>query len=140
MSQKHDDLPPPLRQRLEESDRAHLFVPPEVDEAVLDAARRRFAEIRRRRRRPRRWARWLGPAAAAAAVGLMVWAVNPSATRQAPPPATAQRSQPVTILDAFALARRRGAGDATVSQSQIDRLAFQAVRLPRAAKPLEDTM
>ena len=133
MSDPHESLPPKLRQRLADLDGPSLFVPPEVDEAVLDTARGRLAEIRRKRRPPRRWGWWLGPVAAAAVVGLIVWATDPFGTAPGPRPLTARQEGAVTILDAFALARQRAAGDRSIRQSQIDRLAQEAVRLSRPA-------
>ena len=132
------ELPEALTARLRERREALPFVPGEVDEAVLAAGRAHLAGVRRRRRwRAAGWA--AAPLAAAAAVGLVVWVVDPfGATRPATStPATVAHTAPpgpfetdaVTILDAFALARQRANGDASVTDEQIDAMARRAVVL-----------
>lgn len=105
-------------------------VPPAVDEAILASARRRMRALGRR---PvlLRW--WAGGAVAAAAV-IALLALRPWTPR---PHAEAAR---VTILDAFALARRIEAGaprldddvnrDGRVDRGDVDSLASIAVALP----------
>ena len=120
-------------------------VPPEVDRAVAEAARRHFA-----RRRPRLWwVRWAAPATAAAAavIALCVWlpghrAPAPQAASVAPEmqQADIDRNGRVDILDAFQLARHIESagptnkmwdinGDGLINRNDVDRVALTAVRL-----------
>ena len=121
-------------------------VPPEVDEAVVHAAR---AHLLRRRTRP--WFRLGVSGAAAAALLLMVW------WNQQPPPPAIKLASPrssapgvatgedidgsgrVDILDALtlkrliesgnALAHHDVDGDGAVNDQDVDRVAHTAVRL-----------
>lgn len=131
-----EPLPPALIARLRSSADARLFVPPDVDEAVLREAERHLRAIRRRRRF-RRFAGW-GGAAAAAAVALTatLWLI-------APPRQYARedidRSGRVDIVDALLLARGLEAGpaadrwdvnaDGIVDQRDVDAIAMRAVAL-----------
>ncbi len=122
-----------------------VSVPAAVDEAVIDLARRRLAG-RRRARLVLRMAQ-VG-AAAAAAVGLMVWLAGVG-QREADAPSSIgvvaarediDRNGAVNILDAFVLARRiKAAGefqtawdvnrDGAVNRADVDAVAAAAVRL-----------
>lgn len=145
----HDDLPE-LRDALSGSYRSEVPVPPEIDQAVLRTARRRFAFWRRRRF----VIRWAAAGAMAAAVMLAVL-LTPQYRHQpeeaAPEVASAKslqsfskedidRNGRVDILDAFVLARRiEGAGkaeaewdvngDGAVNRTDVDTVAMAAVRL-----------
>ena len=124
-------------------------VPPEVDRAVLSAAREHFAGLALRRRR-RRWRQVSGAAAGlAAAALLLVLALRPEG-----PPAPASGvprvaegpdldgSGRVDILDAFLLARAREQRerwaleydfdrDGAADRRDVDALAGLAVELER---------
>lgn len=122
-----------------------LPVPPELDEAVLTAARARFARYRRRRL----ILRWAPLAAAAAALILLAIPVlrftRPQGREAAPAvlattPEDIDRNGRVDILDAFALARRLEAGavaepecdvnyDGDVDAADVDAIAMLAVRI-----------
>lgn len=108
-------------------------VPREVDDTILSAARRRMVAVRRRPR----ILRWVaaGAVAAAALVAVVASLFHESERRP-----VAGR---VTILDAFALARRIEAGaplpaddvnhDGRVNRADVDHLAMAAVALPPRA-------
>ncbi|MHC4157234.1 MAG: dockerin type I domain-containing protein [Planctomycetota bacterium] len=132
----------------------HGSVPPEVDRAIMDHANKRF--VRRGRRQAVRWA---SSVAAAAAVIILVFVLNPShkrTSRQMPDRYEARkaslaaadmgpdidRSGRVDILDAFKLARQIKAGlqpsekwdmngDGQVNRKDVDLVAFAAVRLDK---------
>lgn len=140
-------VPEALRDALGRVSGRGPVVPPAVDEAVLAMARDRFARVRRQRM----VLRWVaGAAAAAAAVGMVVWvAERPRSSTL--PLQVAVRSQSaapsppvgrVTILDAFRLAREieGGArparewdvnGDGFVDRRDVDTLAMQAVSVSK---------
>ena len=128
--------------------RAEVHVPREVDRAVIEMARRRFAG----RRRSILVLRWASVSAAAAAVLLAVSVMlqqERALTPHAPttPPEAAVREDVdgngrVDILDAFALARHIEAsgerrqhwdvnGDGDVNQVDVDTVAMAAVSLDR---------
>jgi hypothetical protein len=100
--------------------KAPVFVPPRVDEAILAHARRHLAS-RQPERTPRlTWAWW---AAAAAAVAFGAWISQPLLSRRSARPPTVVREDingdgRVDILDAFALAR--GLDQATVRQPDLN--------------------
>ncbi len=109
-------------------------VPREVDEGILSAVRSRMAAVRRRPR----ILRWVaaGAVAAAALFAFVASLVHDDAERR---PVAGR----VTILDAFAVARRIEAGatlpaddvnhDGRVDRADVDHLALAAVALrPRA--------
>ena len=128
-------------------------VPPEVDRAIMDRARKHFVG---RRRLPVRWA---ASAAAAAAVIILVFALNISDERSSTQIAEKfevsrtrlvsaglapdiDGSGRVDILDAFKLARQIKAGlepstkwdmngDGQVNRKDVDLVAFAAVRLDK---------
>jgi hypothetical protein len=143
------DLPQGLQRALCGAYRHVLDVPRRIDDAVVSAARRKFA----RRRQLKLWARW-GTAvsgAAAAVIAVIVWlgpgrggpAANQVVTKA--PVRTAvkgdiDQSGQLDIVDAMALARHLRAGDATqsqwdvngdatVDQRDVDALAAAAVDL-----------
>ena len=124
-----------------------VSVPPEVDEAILARARRRFS-----RRRPRVLVlRWGAAAAAAACLVLAVNLWGPGGERPAAMEGLAavaredfDRNGRVDILDAFALARRIEAserigrewdldGNGAVDRGDVDLVAMAAVNLERGA-------
>jgi hypothetical protein len=133
-------------------------VPPEVDRAILEQARRRLA-------RPRpmiirlRWAAGIAAAAAVLVIGVVLYNAGGPASHQGIEPGVAQRiasernplapaegradidnNGRVDILDAFRLARHIEAGDRTernwdlngdgrLDRDDVDVVAFAAVRL-----------
>ncbi len=136
---------------------AETEVPPEVDRAILAAARERIRSLRPAERRwPRLVLRWV-PAGAAAAVAailvllFLVPALQPAREqgRYAAAPKHAlvrediDESGEVDILDAFVLARRIESnnelptdwdmnGDGAVDRADVDRVALAAVNLERS--------
>lgn len=146
------DAPQALREDL-----AALFargpeVPAEIDEAIRAMAGRRLDGKSRRR-----VLRWLWPAAAAAAVLLVLLWPRPMALHEAPAPEPLQSvalpapgdvngSGRVDILDAFALARRIEEHeslkpewdvnrDGRVDEDDVDTIAKDAVSLSRGLVP-----
>jgi len=141
--ENHEDyLPPDLQRRLERIYQSPIRVPPELDEAILRAAHKRFANVRRFRS----LLRWAIPAAAAAAaIVIAVWQPWQVVHRQATPIIAARResapaAQKYTILDAYRVARQLQQGrkpdarwdlngDGTVDRMDVDLIASEAVRL-----------
>ncbi len=127
-------------------------VPPEVDRAVLDRARRHFVGGRSSESRRRRF-RWVGLWKVAAAAAVIILAFSLDLTQRVEP--TADRSVlaraqaididqngRVDILDAFKLARHIESagsaeknwdinGDGLVDVGDVDMVAFAAVRLDK---------
>lgn len=113
-----------------------LLVPQSVDEAVLARARKRFAEVRRRRARFRT-AWWT---AAAASIAFIAVAGLSLIERTRYERADIDRNGRIDILDAFTLARRvqQGAatgpdmnGDGVVNRVDVDMVAAEAVKLKK---------
>lgn len=125
-----------------------VAVPAEVDAAILGMGQRRFAARRRRRRLVVRVGQGL---AAAAAIGLVVWAVRPGAgprvervAKVAAVPGDVDGDGQVDILDALALARRIEAGeslgsdwdlngDGVVDGADVDVVAMRAVSVSQGS-------
>jgi hypothetical protein len=137
-------------------------VPPEVDKAILQQARRRLARPRRRIIRLR-WAAGIAAAAAVLVIGVVLYNAGGPAAYQPIERQVAQRiasernplapaearadiddNGRVDILDAFRLARHIEAGDRTeqnwdlngdgrVDRADVDAVAFAAVRLREGA-------
>ncbi len=146
VGQSRSSIPQPLSDDLGALYGPGVPVPPELDEAVVDLARRRLAG-RRRSRMVLRLAR-VG-AAAAAAIALAVWVVLPEEREVGPPAREAvavrediDRNGAVDILDAFTLARHIEAagdlrddwdinGDGHVDRADVNAIAMTAVRLDR---------
>ena len=118
-------------------------VPPELDEAVLAAARERMGGLRRRRLVFRLATVTSAAAAIAFAVVLAGWDWRDAGTDQAVVMVAEDidRSGRVDMLDAFALARRVEAGhptdpqwdfngDRVVDRRDVDVVATAAVRVP----------
>lgn len=154
----HEDAPAGMRDGLKSLHALPDPVPPEIDDAILNAGYRQMAANRRRRT----WA-WVGVAAAAcvAISTLSSWLplTTPMQTPVSPTPiARSDSSRPggfdprkdidsdgrVDILDAFTLARRieGGAalpsnfdlnGDGMVDQRDVDAVALAAVRIKGGA-------
>jgi predicted anti-sigma-YlaC factor YlaD len=118
-----------------------LTIQAEREQAVIDLARRRAAEIgrqqRRRARRPLRVLAWAVPLAAAAAVALVFLVPG---LRQAETPVASEFVAPagpddvnqdgrVDILDAFALARAIEADAAAGDNADVERVAMTAVAI-----------
>lgn len=123
------ELPDKLAARLEARDRAVSVLTPDVDRAVLAAARRQFAPRTRVQRSFRRWA---VPVAAAAMVVLAVTILIPLSRDDRNLSLMADDidgSGRVDILDAFALARIRAASPGAVDEQRIQSLAEQIVAL-----------
>ncbi len=146
----NESLPPQLADRLAEASRQRVFVPREVDEAILAAAQQHLAPVRQRHRW-RRVAGWSSAVAAAVVVGVSAWLAmiglqgRPSPTA-APHvavrlPADIDGNGNVNVLDAFALARELNAagnrpptngdvnGDGRIDQADVDAIAQRAVQL-----------
>ncbi len=137
-----------VRERFSE-DLGRLFapdrpIPSDIDRAVAEAARRRFARPQRRLW----WLRWAVPATAAAAIAIAcLWWVHPGAAPSvAPSPRLSQTATDidgngrVDILDAFTLARHIEArqpteamwdfnSDGLIDRRDVDAVALAAVRL-----------
>ncbi len=106
-------LPDELAERLSAMHDRRVFVPPDVDRAVLDAAEEHFGQERAVTRRL--WLRFAGPIAAAAMIGLGVWVTWPGSGPKTVRPmpvvrGDADQNGTVDILDAFAIARVIDAG------------------------------
>jgi hypothetical protein len=127
-----EDLPQAIVARLKRSERSVSVVTPRVDRVVVDAARAHFAS--RRRAAPRR--RFAVLFAAAATILLAVLIVRPlDQLRVASSADDVDGSGRVDILDAFALARSRAAGDATAAtEARIEMLAERVVSLSRSER------
>src|SRR5690606_14013150 len=127
-----DRLPAAVRARLEAAERPDVRPDPDVDAAVLAAARAYFAggSTRSRIRRELRYrpARWAAYAAAAAFVLAALLVVRPVDFFTTYDPDDIDRSGRVDILDAFALARMRAAG-APITETRIDEVAARIVAL-----------
>ena len=136
---------------------ADVEVPPEVDRAILTAARERIRSLRPAERRwPRLVLRWAPAGAAAAVAAIMVLlflvpALQPArestqraaALKRVPVREDIDESGEVDILDAFVLARRIESnnelptnwdmnGDGAVDRADVDQIAFAAVNLERS--------
>ncbi len=106
-------LPDELAERLSAMQDGRVFVPPDVDRAVLDAASEYFGQEPAVTRRL--WLRYVGPIAAAAMIGLGVWIAWPGMSPKTVQPkpvvrGDADQNGTVDILDAFAIARVIDAG------------------------------
>ena len=130
-------------------------VPPEIDRAIMDKARRSLV----RRKRPYRVVRWAASVASVAAAAVIVFVLSVDRAEKydarspavfveavvAPSkvvPSDIDGNGRVDILDAFKLARgiegvERGAtewdinGDGVVNREDVDYVAFKAVRLDK---------
>ena len=149
-------VPPKLAADLNALFEPPLTVPPEVDRAVMDRASQHFVR-RQSIKGGRRRLRWAGTAAAAAAV--IIFALVFDFTKQSSPTisqldhpvarADIDRSGRVDILDALKLARHIESasraetslslrkqgwdinGDGLVNRSDVDLVAYAAVRLDK---------
>jgi hypothetical protein len=138
MNDDLDKVPAKIESELRRlSSRTTVLVPPDVDNAVLARARRRFEEIRR----DERWFAWWIPAAAAVVLAL-AWIGFSLLQATRYERADVDRSGQIDILDAFALARRiqQGSaqgydvnGDGVVDKGDVDAVAAQAVRLKKGS-------
>lgn len=135
----HEPDAPKLRQALRECRSPVIFVPPQIDDAILAQARQHLATIRPETGswwRPGRLALAAGLAVIGTAAGILVLA-----SRERTPADTADlnRDRRIDILDAFALARQLESGhatldvngDGTVDRQDIEALAGRAVALPK---------
>ena len=148
-----DDEPDLMVSRRFSDDLGSLFapdrpVPPDIDRAVAQAARRHFARPQRRLW----WPRWAVPATAAAAIAIAcLWWAQPekkaSVTEspyalQAAVATDIDGNGRVDILDAFVLAKyietRKPMdatwdfnGDGLIDRRDVDTVAFAAVRLDK---------
>ena len=130
------DLPEELRRLAAARFARPVSVPPEVDRMIAARARRHFA----RRSLSRRLARWSAAAAGIAASVLLVVHLTSREPERAAPSVAETAGGRVTILDAFALARRLEAGevpdavwdrngDGAVNRTDVDLVAMAAVRI-----------
>jgi len=136
------EAPEKLVTALRDLSGTRVFVPPNVDEAVLVQARRRLQAVARRQSRIVTLAPWM---AAAASFVLLAWlAQTLIRSWTAVPPIIAHedidRNGHVDILDAFTLARQIETGkalnldingDGVVDRQDIDAVAAKAVRLEK---------
>lgn len=126
---RSDDLPQPLIEALESSDRPVSMITARVDREVSEMARRHFS-LRRRPARAQRLA-WT---AVAAAVVVAVFAVQ----LQSPDPeqtslyTDVDGSGRIDIADVLALARMQGTEER--SQAELDAFASWIVSLARAGE------
>lgn len=132
-------LPEELATRLSAMHNRKLFVPPEIDAAVLSRAREHFGSAPASPPARRRlWLRYAAPLGAAAMIALGVWAVWPSVNQIQSGPVLAvsgdaDGSGSVDILDAFAMARVLDAGQAApatwdlTGDGRVDRADVSAV-------------
>lgn len=132
----------------------HIFVPPKVDESILNAAREHLGEISGKPIEPEiapqpwilQWTPW---AAAAACLMLLLFLTFPTGKQNAVAtkisPKDINKDGQVDILDAFALASRleTGAapedqwdmnGDGQVNQADVDEISAVAVKLETGDK------
>jgi hypothetical protein len=120
-----EELPAAVIAQLRRADRATPIMDPRTDSAILAAARRYFAA----RPLPAARRRWAPLFAAAAVVALLV-VVPLDPFRSAAEPDDVDRSGRVDILDAFALARTRGADPSgALADQRIDALIARVVAL-----------
>ena len=143
---QRDDTPVPERfvSTMAALNKTPVFVPPQVDEAILARARKELASRQPERRIRFPWVWW---ATAAAVVAFGAW-ISPTliSRRSAQPPTVAREDVNgdgrVDILDAFALARtiEHGAvrqpdlnGDGQVDRRDVDLVAYRAVQLRKGS-------
>ena len=123
----------------------HIFVPPKVDESILNAAREHLKETSRKPAEQQPWIpQWTPWAAAAASLMLLLFLTLPG--EKQPPISVAIKSPmdinkdgQVDILDAFTLASRIEHrtieekwdinGDGQVNQADVEEISAFAVRL-----------
>ncbi len=122
MAKERDNLPDPLLARLRQAGTPQRSIPAEIDSAILQDAHAAIA----RRRRMRLFLRSSVGLAAAACVLLVVglWSFMPGRNSN-----DINHDGRTTIADAFTLARKRAAGDNTITQERIDQVAYAAVHL-----------
>ena len=124
MSEKPDNsesLPFALHVRLRAGQTPAGGIPEALDRAILADAHASLG-------RPRQWRKWVLAAstlAAAACIGV-AWMLWPSGTFS---PDDINHDGHVNIVDAYLLAKKRAAGDATVSAERVEQLAMLAVKL-----------
>jgi hypothetical protein len=135
------DLPPRLADALRAAYTHRAEVPPRVDDAVLSAARERFA----RRRRLRLMGRW-GTGLAAGLAAMIAVAVilhRPAAPARSLAKGDVDADGRVNMVDALALARHVAAGDTldpkwdvngdgVIDQKDVDAIASAAVSLKQS--------
>lgn len=128
-TEQFDQLPEALVERLRRREQTVSVLRPDVDRAVIDAARAQFAGRRARYRNRRSWL--VPSAAAAAAVALVaLFVVRPMPAPELNLQADdVDGSGRVDILDAFALARARSGDPGLVSEARLDELTSQIVSL-----------
>ena len=153
-NQVEPTLPEGLRRDLRRVYEHPVLVPPEVDRRILSEARAHLSEARVDAATSARSVHRLRSAAVAAAgiaaaivVGVLVWAVLPTASTDQANQALAgdvDRNGRIDILDAFALARTIERGEATseawdvngdgrVDAGDVDLVAERSVRLEAEA-------
>jgi hypothetical protein len=132
--------PPRLAAALAALHQERVFIPPQVDEAILPQAREHLGKGARRSARRRVLAPWL---AAAASLAIGAWVSQTLLLHKPDAPASLAREDingdgRVDILDALALARKidRGTasqfdinGDNRVDRQDVDAVAARAVKL-----------
>lgn len=142
------DAPPELISALKGSSQTPIFIPPTLDETVLDSARRHLAPKKEKRFKWFLIMRWGIPVAAL----IMLLAILPrfipksgSGSRSSALPGDLNHDGRVDILDAFALARelKTGAhpgpgrdinGDGVVDERDVTALAARAVSLGKGGR------
>lgn len=141
--------PPGFIAALKQSQSRRVFVPPTVDEAVLRAAKQRFAPVNRRSPAPLvGWFRWLAFATACLLLCASYWLTRPGSLLNRASVFAREdlnRDGRVDILDAFQLARQlqSGAqpgahfdlnGDGVVDQRDAEAIATEAVKLEKGGR------
>lgn len=126
-----DTVPERLIAALREADKGRIFVPPELDAAIMERAKANLARQRSRRIIP-----WFAAAAAALIAAAVILLSGPKAREDI------NRDGRVDIRDALLLARKISAGqvlgldwdlngDGRVDQSDVVMIASQAVKLTK---------
>ena len=138
-----ESLPDELAGRLEQLYRPLVFVPPEVDERIMDEAGRRLAPVRRRQWRGRVASAWGSMAAVLLAAVTLWWFGEFSSPRGAGVAGDIDGSGRVDIVDALRLAgqiEQRSAaaewdidGDGDVNAADVDVIAYMAVSIAEPA-------
>ena len=125
-----NEAPPKLAAAFGQLRRREVFVPPSIDEAVLNAARRHLAKAKQTRfSRLRQWIIWPSLATGCAALIAMLWTTiyEPAFARE-----DLNRDGRVDILDAFQLARELEADAVGAAVADPDPGAVSNVSTTRA--------
>jgi len=122
MANDFDQLPADLINQLRQSAQTPSSIPVELDAVILHDASSSIS----RRRRLRKMI--LAAASLSAAACLTIFGTL-WFSAQSYDPDDINHDGRISIADAFTLARKQAAGDATITQQRIDQLALASVRL-----------